>query len=64
MKYFTKNFGLKTKFVPINNYRKPLIKREIKQLIKAKAEYFQLMKLDIITVTESSNFKNKVKKNQ
>ena len=45
-----------------DNYRKPRINREMKQLKKVKVEYFQLKKLEIITVTENNIFKNKVKK--
>ena len=45
-----------------DNFRKPWINREIKQLKKSKVEYFQLMKLETITETENNIFKNKVKK--
>ena len=59
---FCKHFLFETKFLPIKNFRKPCIKWEIEQLIRSKAEYFQLSKLDIFTVTENNIFKNKVKK--
>ena len=49
MNFFAEKFSFKTEFVPINNYRKPWIKRETKQPKKDKAEYFHLLKLDVIT---------------
>ena len=57
---YCESFPLKVKFVSSNQFSKPWITPQIKNLISCKSKYFQLLKLKIVTPLENNRFKNKI----
>ena len=58
------SFPLKTKYVSPNHSCNPWFTAELKQLVDAKSNYFQLHRLDlrIVSVSENNHYRNKVNK--
>ena len=54
-------FPLKVKYVSDNHYNKPWVNGYVRELIEAKADYFLLRRLSLVTAAENSRFRNKVK---
>ena len=54
-------FPLKVKYISSKQIVKPWINSHIRKLIKAKASYFELYRLGIVTKLENNRYKNKVK---
>ena len=57
---YQQNFPLKTKYVTNKKVLNPWITEDISKLIKYKSEYYNLMKMNLITKEENRIFKNKV----
>ena len=57
---FCNSFPLKTKYISSEHFCNPWFNSELKQLIKIKSQYFQLLRLNLITVKENNLFRNKV----
>ena len=53
-------FPLKVKYVSSTNHCNPWITDSIRKLIEAKANYFQLYRLSIVTLEENNRFRNRV----
>ena len=57
---YCKSFPLKSKFISFNHYCNPWFTNNLKKLIEAKSKYFQLLRLNLVTVQENNLFRNKV----
>ena len=53
-------FPLKVKYVSTKHYNKPWINSHVRELIAAKADYFLLHRLSLVTTAENNRFRNKV----
>ena len=56
------SFLIISRFVAKKSFKNPWITPVIKKLIWTKSSYFQLFKLELISASENSIFKNKVRK--
>ena len=56
------SFPKKSKFISPEHYKNPWITQPLKKLINAKSQYFNLLKLNFISVQENNLFRNKVTK--
>lgn len=59
---YCKCFPLKTKIVKKENFEKPWLTSDLKNLVQEKSEYFELYRLGIISKSTNNKFKNKVNK--
>ena len=57
---FCNSFPLKTKYISYEHFCNPWFNSELKHLIKIKSQYFQLLRLNLITVKDNNLFRNKV----
>ena len=57
---YRQNFPLKTKFITTKRALNPWLTGSIKKLIDYKSQYFNLLKLGLITQNDNKTFKNKV----
>ena len=57
---YSSAFPIKTKYISGNHYNKPWINSYLRELIAAKADYFQLYRLSLVTTAENNRFRNKV----
>ena len=55
-----KSFPLKSKLISYKHCANPWFTSSLKKLIDAKSKYFQLLRLNVITVQENNLFRNKV----
>ena len=59
--FYCKAFPLKTKFVSSKQFVHPWCNSNIRKLISAKSQYFNLYKHGFISTVENNHFKNKIK---
>ena len=55
-----KSFPIKSKLISYKHCANPWFTSSLKKLIDAKSKYFQLLRLNVITVQENNLFRNKV----
>ena len=59
--FYIEAFPLKSKTIKIRNVHNPWFSKDLKKLIDAKSQYFNLYRLGFTTASENNRFKNRVK---
>ena len=58
--FYCKAFPIKIKYVSPIHHKKPWFTPRMKELMESKSLYFQLFKLNIVSLSENNQFRNKV----